>query len=246
MCETVAFFHKADQWKSKPLLRAIIFDVDGTLAETEELHRASFNTAFKQFGFAWQWDFETYGKLLTTTGGKERIARYAKETDASLAADVILAMHKAKNELYAKAIEAGSLSLRPGVHDVMSKATQRKIKLGIATTTSKSNLDALLRSCFSEKERTGFAAIVCGEDVSRKKPDPEVYLKCLAQLGIRCDEAVAIEDSAVGLASAKAAQLSTIITPSAYTLTDDFNGALAVLPDLSRGLKQILAHFKTA
>ncbi len=225
------------------MLKAIIFDVDGTLAETEELHCESFNTVFKQFGFAWQWDVETYGKLLTTTGGKERIARYAKEIDATLAPEVILAMHKAKNEYYAKAIEQGSLSLRPGVHDVISQAIQQKIKLGIATTTSKSNLDALLHSCFSDTERLAFRAIICGEDVSLKKPNPEVYLKCLAQLGVHSDGALAIEDSAVGLAAAKAAQLSTIITPSAYTLNDNFTGALAVLPDLSGGLQIILAYF---
>ena len=228
------------------MLKAIIFDVDGTLAETEELHRASFNKVFSQFGFVWNWNAETYEKLLTTTGGKERIARYAKEINANVAPDVILAMHKAKNEYYGKAIEEGSLSLRPGVHDVIQEAAQRDIKLGIATTTSKSNLDALLHYCFSETERLGFSAIICGEDVSRKKPDPEVYLKCLAQLGVRPQDALAIEDSAVGLAAAKAAQLRAIITPSAYTLNDNFTGALAVLPDLAGGLERILAHFKTA
>ena len=227
------------------MLKAIIFDVDGTLAETEELHRACFNTVFKQFGFNWNWNVDIYGKLLTTTGGKERIARYVNEVNATLAPDVILAMHKAKNEYYAKAIKEGGLSLRPGIHDVISQAIQQKIKLGIATTTSKSNLDALLQSCFSEAERLGFGAIICGENVSRKKPDPEAYLKCLAQLAVQPDEALAIEDSAVGLAAAKAAHLSTIITPSAYTLSDNFSGALAVFPDLSGGLEQIFARFNT-
>ena len=229
------------------MLKALIFDVDGTLAETEELHRASFNKVFAHFNLNWHWDLETYGKLLTTTGGKERIARYAFEIGYRLPdAELILKMHSLKNDYYAKAVCDGGLVLRPGIGKIIREAPHRGIKLGIATTTSRSNLMALLRSCFSETEQMAFNAIVCGEDVSRKKPDPEVFLKCLAELSVRPNEALVIEDSLIGLAAAKAANIATIVTPSAYTLNEQFSGALAVLPDLAGGIEHVLSHWVDA
>ncbi len=226
------------------MLKALIFDVDGTLAETEELHRASFNKVFAYFNLNWHWDVETYGKLLTTTGGKERIARYASEIGyQSPDAALVQKMHSLKNDYYAKAVCDGGLVLRPGIKKTIRKAHRRGIKLGIATTTSRSNLTALLRSCFSEAEHTAFNAIICGEDVLRKKPDPEVFLQCLAELSVRPNEAMVIEDSVIGLAAAKAADLRALITPSVYTLNDNFVGAAAVLPDLSGGFESVLLHW---
>jgi len=215
------------------VLKALIFDVDGTLAETEELHRASFNHVFEQFGLDWQWSHEAYGKLLTTTGGKERIARFVQELGLPpFEASRIAKMHAAKNARYAEAVATGALRLRPGIVPLIRDAIKHGLKLGIATTTSRSNLSALLENCLSKPERDHLTAIICGEDVGRKKPDPEVYLLCLAKLNLGAAEAIAFEDSAVGLAAARTAQIATIITPSAYTKGDDFSGALAVLPEV--------------
>jgi HAD superfamily hydrolase (TIGR01509 family) len=215
------------------VLKALIFDVDGTLAETEKIHRDSFNAAFKAAGLNWHWDKARYAQLLSTTGGKERIARHVSEQNLSqMSSEAIARLHLAKNQLYAEAVAQGRLQLRPGVARVIKEAQDAKLKLGIATTTSRSNLDALLRCCFGTKGETIFDAIVCGEDVQRKKPDPEVYQLCLARLGVAPANALAFEDSGVGLKAAMAARIKTIVTPSSYTLDDDFSGAETVLSDL--------------
>jgi HAD superfamily hydrolase (TIGR01509 family) len=215
-------------------LRALIFDVDGTLAETEEIHRQSFNLAFAEAGLAWRWDKVQYQSLLTTTGGKERIARFIAEqgllgfTDASIAS-----LHLAKNRIYADTVSRGEVSLRPGVARLMTDARAAGLKLGIATTTSRSNLMALLHSSFGPASEKGFNAIICGEDVQRKKPDLQVYQLCLSQMVVAPSAAMAFEDSAVGLKAALAAGIRTVVTPSAYTANDDFTGASLILPDLA-------------
>jgi HAD superfamily hydrolase (TIGR01509 family) len=222
--------------------RALIFDVDGTLAETEEIHRISFNKAFMFAGLNWHWDKACYAQLLSTTGGKERIARFVEEQHiVPISTEAIRRLHLAKNQFYAETVAQGGLQLRPGVARVIKDAQDAGLKLGIATTTSRSNLDALLQCCFGFEGDRMFDAIVCGEDVQRKKPDPEVYDLCLARLGIEPTAALAFEDSGVGLRAALAAGIQTVVTPNSYTKYDDFTGAHQVLPDLkSWGKAKIL------
>jgi HAD superfamily hydrolase (TIGR01509 family) len=226
----------------KLVIKALIFDVDGTLAETEELHRESFNRAFSQFGLKWHWDQETYGELLTTTGGKERMVRYAADMGLPpIDAAVVLDMHHTKNALYAASVASGALTLRPGVEQIIRAALAQNIKLGIATTTSRSNIEALISACVPKDLQNIFEVIVCGEDVTNKKPNPEVYNQCLLRLKIRASEAIAFEDSPVGLAAALAAGIPTIVTPSAYTINGSFVGALKVIADLQCSLESLIA-----
>lgn len=227
------------------MLKALIFDVDGTLAETEEIHRDSFNRAFKAAGLNWHWDNVVYAKLLTTTGGKERITRYISEQGlAQFRAEEIAQLHAAKNKLYADTLAKGGLTLRPGVSHVIEYAHKAGVKLGIATTTSRSNLAALLHCCFGPESEKTFDVVVCGEDVHCKKPDPEVYTLCLSRLGVAPISALAFEDSGVGLKAALAAGIKTVITPSSYTLTDNFIGADRVLRDLQNFETKLLAHHR--
>jgi HAD superfamily hydrolase (TIGR01509 family) len=215
------------------MLKAVIFDVDGTLAETEEIHRNSFNRAFKTAGLNWYWDKVRYAQLLTTTGGKERIARFTAEQNLpQISAETIARLHLGKNQFYAETLAKGGLQLRPGVAPAIKDAQSAGLKLGIATTTSRSNLMALLQCCFGARSDYVFDAIICGEDVQRKKPDPEVYLLCLGRLGLVPAAALAIEDSGVGLKAALAAGIKTVVTPSTYTANDDFTGADQVLSSL--------------
>ncbi len=223
------------------MIKALIFDVDGTLAETEELHRASFNKTFSEFALDWHWDEQTYSRLLATTGGKERIFRYVAELGLpTLHATMVQEMHRSKNSHYAKAVVSGGLTLRPGVEQLIAAANARGLKLGIATTTSRSNVMALISGCFPNNFRKLFQVMVCGEDVSDKKPNPEVYNLCLQQMKIAADEAIAFEDSPAGLAAALAANIATILTPSAYTRNEIFKGARVVLPDLKCNLDWLL------
>ncbi|UVO49865.1 HAD-IA family hydrolase [Sphingomonas sp. SUN019] len=214
-------------------MQAIIFDVDGTLAETEETHRAAFNLAFAEAGYAWCWSPDDYTALLTTTGGRERIGRHMTEIGVSPDPAVIAALHVRKNQLYADLIASGAVAPRPGVRELIAEARRDGIATAIATTTSRSNLIALLDRIFGPKAMHGFAAVICGEDVAAKKPDPEVYRRALAALGLRAPACVAIEDSANGLAAARACGIATVVTLSRYTIGEHFDGAALVRESLA-------------
>ncbi|WP_027546141.1 HAD family hydrolase [Bradyrhizobium sp. WSM2254] len=214
---------------------ALIFDVDGTLAETEELHRQAFNHAFVRHGLDWHWDRAVYKDLLRVTGGKERIRAYhGRQEIASPLSDADIAeLHRVKTAHYAELIETGCCPLRPGVTDLLASAKARGQRLAIATTTSHGNIDALLSRALGKRWAADFDAIVAGDDVRDKKPAPDVYLEVLARLKLEASACVAIEDSANGLIAASRANIPVLITRSMFFRDDDFRAARAVLDDLS-------------
>lgn len=225
------------------LLKALIFDVDGTLAETEELHRICFNEAFANAGHDWEWPRELYCQLLKVTGGKERIRHYLDCMGLDLGTDAaarIGELHAEKNRLYAHRTASG-VALRPGVRRLIAEARACGLAVAVATTTSRVNLDALFAAAFGTAGTAWFSAIVTGEDVSRKKPDPEAYLQVLDHLGLTPGECVAFEDSRNGLLAAKAAGLPVILTPSLYTQDEDLREGDCVVSDLGE-LGQPLRH----
>jgi len=214
---------------------ALIFDVDGTLAETEELHRQAFNHAFVRHGLDWHWDRAVYKDLLRVTGGKERIRAYhGRRENASPLSDADIAeLHRVKTAHYAELIETGCCPLRPGVTDLLTAAKARGQRLAIATTTSHGNIDALLSQALGMRWAADFDAIVAGDDVRDKKPAPDVYLEVLARLKLEASDCVAIEDSANGLIAASRANIPVLITRSMFFRDDDFSAARVVLDDLS-------------
>lgn len=214
---------------------ALIFDVDGTLAETEELHRQAFNHAFARHGLDWQWDRAVYKNLLRVTGGKERMRAYHGTLPIArpLPDEDILALHRIKTAHYAELVETGCCPLRPGVTELLAAAKSRGQRLAIATTTSHGNIDALLSRALGANWAAEFDAIVAGDDVRHKKPAPDVYLETLARLKLGAADCVAIEDSANGLIAASRAGIPVLITRSMYFRDDDFGAARAVLDDLS-------------
>jgi HAD superfamily hydrolase (TIGR01509 family) len=211
---------------------ALIFDVDGTLSETEEVHRQAFNETFAAFGLPWHWDRAAYRELLQVTGGKERMASYIATLPdgGGTAAGRIAELHAAKTRRYTEL--AGALSLRPGVARLIAEARQRDVRLAIATTTSLPNVEALLRVTLGDDAPAAFAVVGAGDVVAAKKPAPDIYRYVLQRLDLRGEDCVAFEDSANGLKSALGAGISTVVTPGVYTDADDFSGALAVLSDL--------------
>ncbi len=213
------------------MARALIFDVDGTLAETEELHRRAFNETFAAAGLGWHWSRADYARLLTTTGGKERIARHLAETGGG-AVD-IPALHRDKTARYAALMAAGGLALRPGVADLVARARDAGWRLAVATTTSRPNVDALTGATFGPAADRVFDVLACGDEVAAKKPAPDVYLLALERLGLPAAACLALEDSRNGLLSARAAGIGCIVSPSAYTAGEDFSGALAVIADFT-------------
>lgn len=219
-------------------LRALIWDVDGTVAETEaEGHRVAFNQAFEAHGLTWRWDLPTYGRLLDVTGGRERLLAFMQgRADAPATGEAREALarvlHQQKNALYADLVARGGIAARPGVRRLMDACRREGVALAVATTTSASNVEALFSSLFGSDWRERFAAVVCAEDAPRKKPDPQAYQLALQQLGIAPHEAFAIEDSPNGLKAARAAGIPCGITRSAYFADAVFDGAVWVRASL--------------
>lgn len=221
------------------MLKALIFDVDGTLADTESAHRAAFNHAFAEEGLDWVWDEALYIKLLDISGGKERIAHYWKQTrgdivgiEADALKDTIARLHELKTAAYEGMVNDGMVSLRPGVLRLIESAHDQGLALAIATTTSPVNIAALLRKAIGLHWRSLFGVVEDASTAPRKKPHPQVYLQTLQRMGLGGDDCLAIEDSANGLQAALAAGLPTVITPNSFTAKHHFEGALRVVPDL--------------
>lgn len=214
-------------------LKALIFDVDGTLAETEEVHRQAFNETFAAQGIDWHWSKQDYRTLLRTTGGKERMAKHRDTVGFGPDDAQIAALHKAKTRRYVEIIAAGQVALLPGVADLIARARKAGLRLAIATTTSRANVDALIAATCGCPAETLFEVIAAGDEVTHKKPAPDVYLLALQGLALPPEACLAFEDSRAGLASAKAAGLRVVLTPSEYTRGDDFAAADWCLPDLT-------------
>lgn len=211
-------------------LRALIFDVDGTLAETEELHRIAFNKTFAETDLGWSWDRELYGRLLAVTGGRERIEAYAHEIGVE-GIDAA-ALHLRKTELYNELIVPGAVTLRPGIEELLRRARAAGLDLAIGTTTSRANVVGLFSATLGAEALSWFRSVRTGEDTKRKKPDPEVYQLVLADLGHSAGDCLIFEDSANGLRAAKAVEVPTVITPSIYTGDNDFSGADYIFKNL--------------
>ncbi len=216
------------------MLKALIFDVDGTLAETEDLHRQAFNRAFGALGLDWHWSPDFYGELLRVMGGKERLAHYIESFHAS-EADRLLPrlseIHDLKTRNYGDLIENGGLSLRPGVGRLIAEARDAGLALAVASTTNRANVDGLVRLNFPQGDAP-FAVIACGDEAARKKPAPDVFDLALHRLGVAPSEAIAFEDSAAGIRSALDAGLPVLATRSRYTASHRLDGAFSALSDL--------------
>lgn len=221
-----------------PPLQAVIFDVDGTLAETELTgHRVAFNQTFAEFGLDWDWTPALYGELLAVTGGKERVALYIQRYSPKLPVQTdldgwIARLHRRKSEVYSQLVMTGGIPLRPGVARLISELKASGIGLAVATTTTPSSLNCLTLANFGCKMGSLFEVIGAGDSVVNKKPAPDVYQWVLEQLKLPAQACLAIEDSFPGLSAARAAGLPTLITVNGYTANDDFCGALSVLSDL--------------
>ena len=213
------------------ILKALIFDVDGTLAETEEVHRAAFNRTFAETGLGWQWDQPTYKQLLKVTGGRERMQHYAKVS--GLPEPDCARLHKIKTAHYNDMLVHSGVALRPGVANLVRAARQAGLKLAIATTTSRPNVASLIEATLGPDAVSWFDAICCGEDVRLKKPDPEVYQLALRLCDVGAGEAIAFEDSANGLKAAKTAGIACVASPGMYTLDEDFSNADVLVGNLA-------------
>lgn len=218
-------------------LQALIFDVDGTLADTEEVHRQAFNRAFAEYSIPWEWTPALYERLLSVSGGRERIDFYMRELLAQgpgeiLTPDLIKELHARKTALYGEMIRAGHLVLRPGVARLLDEAREAGLRLALATSSARRNLETLLDMNLPADWRRWFDAIESCDSVPSKKPSPAVYLAALRGLDLPASACVAFEDTLIGLRAARAAQLETVITTHRYTQARSFPGAAIVTDGL--------------
>ena len=219
------------------MVDALIFDVDGTLADTEEIHRQAFNYAFVRFGLDWDWGKAKYRDLLRISGGKERMAHFVASlpvapSEKARLLRLVPAIHHTKTQLYAELMADGRCPLRPGVVRLIDEACKAGARLAIASTTTSANVHALLAGQKDGGAVARFDTIACGDLVPRKKPAPDIYRAVLATLGLPAARCVAFEDSANGVGAAKAAGLYTVATPSQWSLGEDLAAADLVLDHL--------------
>ena len=219
-------------------IQALIFDVDGTLAETEkDGHRVAFNRAFTEAGLDWQWSVPLYGKLLEIAGGKERIAHYIQEYQPNFQPptplDTFIAqLHAAKSRHYQQILTEDALPLRPGVRRLIGEARSQGVRLAIASTAALPNVLALLEHSLEVDSPSWFEVIAAGDIVPAKKPAPDIYHYVLEQMNLHPQECIVFEDSHQGLQAASGAGLKTIITLNDYTKDQDFSESVLVLNHL--------------
>lgn len=219
-------------------LKALIFDCDGVIAETErDGHRVSFNRAFREAGLKAEWSVEEYGELVKIAGGKERMKHYFKQNPEILAPEnctdeFIKKLHKRKTEIFMEMSERGELPVRPGIRRLVTQAHEKGILLAVCSTSNEKSVTALIKSVLGEESLNWFDRIFAGDIVKAKKPAPDIYNLVKDNFNLNPDECMVVEDSRNGLLAAKAAGMHCIVTVSYYSTEEDFAEADIVVSSL--------------
>ena len=218
-------------------MKALVFDCDGVLVDTErDGHRVAFNRAFAQIGLDTEWDVDLYGELLKIAGGKERMRHYFDDrgwpVDADDRGEFISRLHKTKTDLFMQIIESGQLPLRSGVQRLVDEAIDTGVALAVCSTSNERAVQLILEKILGAERKSRFSAILAGDVVSKKKPDPEIYELAKQHLGLNGEDCVVVEDSRNGLLAATGAGMHCLVTTTAYTADEDSREADGVVSEL--------------
>ncbi|HSW13187.1 MAG TPA: HAD-IA family hydrolase [Solimonas sp.] len=224
-------------------LRAILFDVDGTLADTEALgHRPAYNRAFRELGLQFRWGPKLYRHLLKQPGGRERLKHFFLEyhpplgehqAEAEVNMDAwVSRVHEMKSRYFKRYMRQGRVPLRAGIARIMREAREAGLQLAIVTNASRKTLHPVLRYSMGPELAAEVAVIASGEEVRNKKPAPDVYRLAMQRLGVTPEECVALEDSEMGLEAAAAAGVAAVVTVNSDTQAQDFSEAALVVSSL--------------
>ena len=221
--------------------QALLFGSIGAIMETSDIQRRAYNQALHEAGLPWTWDRRVYADLLEQSGGKDRLEMLAAATGFNLSQVQIDAIHARKMELACAEIVAKRVPPRSGVVTLVRLAKDRRMKLGFVTTTYQPNIDAIFSALSELVTPQYFDHIVDRDAVKHGKPAPDAYLATLSALGIAADQALAIEDTALSVMSAKRAGITTIATPGEISASQDFWQADLTVPALADD-KGVLDH----
>lgn len=214
-------------------LKAIALGSIGTLIETSEIQRSAFNNAFKEHGLDWSWTQKEYSRMLGQSGGRQRIAEYAKKHDVDVNASEI---HQTKTRLFDAYIEEHGAPIRPGVGEVIEFAKQTGRQLAFVSTTSEDNIIATFSALSGIVSRDDFAFIGNASMVEYGKPAPDIYIRAMQNLAIKPDEIIAIEDSEPSLQSAVAAGIRCVAFPGENTADQNYDGAITRVDALTAAM----------
>ena len=213
--------------------KALLFGSIGSIVETSDIQRKSFNKAFKQYGLDWNWTKQEYLILLNKSGGKDRISRYAKKNKEIVNSTYL---RNLKTKIFNNYLKKNQLKLRPGVKNLILFCKKEKIKLAFVSSTSKNNINAILYSLRNSINKEDFSFVGNSKLVKKFKPNPAIYLLALKKLKLKANDCLAIEDTKESLNSAKRAKIKCIIFPGKFHSSRTFSGALKKVYRLNKNI----------
>jgi len=199
--------------------KALLFGSIGTLIESSNIQRNSFNEAFNEAGLDWYWDEQDYKILLKKSGGTKRVEDFAEKNNINVNASQI---RNRKTEIFSSFIIQNKQKLRESVEDIIKYTKDNNIRLAFSTSTTENNVNAVFDSLSGQISKEDFQFIGNKSFVKNEKPHPEIYKITLDKLNLQPEECLAIEDTEESSNSAVNARIKCIGFPGDYHVQDNF------------------------